>query len=33
MGFWTPHADWIYTAVSCTLLLAVIVAVLRPDQP
>ncbi len=33
MGFWTPYADWIYTVVSCTLLLLVIVAVLRPDRP
>ena len=32
MGFWTPYADWIYTVVSCTLLLLVIVAVLRPGQ-
>jgi hypothetical protein len=28
--FWTPYADWIYTGVSITGLLVVILLVLRP---
>jgi hypothetical protein len=28
--FWTPYADWIYTAVSTTGLLLIVWLVLRP---
>ena len=28
--FWTPYADWIYTAVSITGLLLIVWLVLRP---
>ena len=31
--FWTPYADWIYTAVSTTGLLLVVWLVLRPREP
>lgn len=28
--FWTPYADWIYTAISTTGLLLIVWLVLRP---
>lgn len=30
--FWTPYADWIYTAVSTTGLLLIVWLVLRPRR-
>ncbi len=31
--FWTPYADWIYTAVSISGLLLMVWLVLRPPRP
>lgn len=31
--FWTPYADWLYTAVSSSGLLLVVWLVLRPPKP